>query len=137
MKKSISEVIQGLQSELESLITKINALERFIISKDFQEITGKQKTFLAQQRVAMEQYKEILLKRLLDLRFQERLQHEQTCAPETEENEGRPVSSDPSEICCTSCKWGSQTSKEQPIQCTNPKADNKSCWEAKNGTPTD
>ena len=33
MKKSISEVIRGLQSELEPLITKINALERFIIRR--------------------------------------------------------------------------------------------------------
>lgn len=74
--KNTVEVINNLTDELANLSAKIGSLESFLVSKDYQEISGKQKILLAQQRTAMEQYKEILLKRLVDLRCQEHQEEE-------------------------------------------------------------
>ena len=74
--KNTVEVINNLTDELANLSAKIGSLESFLVSKDYQEISDKQKILLAQQRTAMEQYKEILLKRLVDLRCQEHQEEE-------------------------------------------------------------
>jgi len=79
MKQTTEEVIHRMEIELNELTGRICSLERFIVSKDFQEVTRNQKALLAQQYTAMEQYKEILLKRLVDLRNQEKLEKEMTC----------------------------------------------------------
>ena len=70
MKQTTQEVINRMEIEFNELAGRIGSLERFLISKDYPEVTSNQKTLLAQQRTAMEQYKEILLKRLVDLRYQ-------------------------------------------------------------------
>ena len=59
-----------MEIEFNELAGRIGSLERFLISKDYPEVTSNQKALLAQQHTAMEQYKEILLKRLVDLRYQ-------------------------------------------------------------------
>lgn len=74
MKQTTDEVIHRMEIELNELTGRIGSLERFLISKDYQETSGQQKVFLAQQHTAMERYKEILLKRLVDLRCQEHLE---------------------------------------------------------------
>jgi hypothetical protein len=83
MKQTTDEVIHRMEIELNELTGRIGSLERFLISKDYQEVTIKQKVLLAQQHTTMEQYKEILLKRLVDLRRQE-YQAVEKCCPEEE-----------------------------------------------------
>ena len=96
MKQTTNQVITRMTSELNDLTCRINSLERFLITEDFTEVSAKQKVLLAQQHTVMEQYKEILLKRLVDLRNQEKREEaEETkrkatmCAPE--EADGTPA----------------------------------------------
>lgn len=72
MKQTTTEVINRLTNEYSDLTVRIGALERFLICEDFQKVSSSQSVLLAQQRTVMEQYKEILLKRLVDLRNQEK-----------------------------------------------------------------
>lgn len=81
MKQTTTEVITKLTIEYNDLAGRIGSLERFLICEDFQKVSSSQRVLLAQQRTAMEQYKEILLKRLVDLRNQEKREKEMTCAP--------------------------------------------------------
>ena len=71
MKQTTEEVIKRVTDELLELTDRLISLERFLVSKDYQKVSIRQKVLLVQQRTAMEQYKEILLKRLVDLRNQE------------------------------------------------------------------
>lgn len=71
MKQTTKEVIDKLSDEYNALVGRIGSLERFMICKDYQKVTEKQKDLLARQRAAMEDYKEILVRRLIDLREQE------------------------------------------------------------------
>jgi hypothetical protein len=84
MKQTTTEVITRLSIEYNDLAGRIGSLERFLICEDLQKVASSQRVLLAQQRTAMEQYKEILLKRLVDLRNQEKREKEMTCDP-TEE----------------------------------------------------
>ena len=84
MKQTTKEVIHRMEIEFNDLTGRICSLERFLISKDFQEVTTSQKLLLVQQHTTMEQYKEILLKRLVDLRNQEKQEKEMTCDPAEE-----------------------------------------------------
>ena len=87
MKQTTKEVIHRMEIEFNDLTGRICSLERFLISKDFQEVTPSQKLLLAQQHTTMEQYKEILLKRLVDLRNQEKKEEEMSCeVPAKSEN---------------------------------------------------
>ncbi len=76
MKQTTQEVITRLTIEYNDLAGRIGSLERFLICEDYQKVTSNQRVLLAQQRTAMEQYKEILLKRLVDLRCQEHQEEE-------------------------------------------------------------
>lgn len=82
MKQTTTEVITKLTIEYNDLAGRIGSLERFLICEDFPKTSSSQRVLLAQQRTAMEQYKEILLKRLVDLRKQEKAM---ACAPAEEE----------------------------------------------------
>ena len=87
MKQTITEVIQKLEIEYKELAGRIGSLERFMICEDYQKVTDFQRVLLDHQREAMEEYKEILLKRLIDLRLQEKHKKEKTtCAPAEEES---------------------------------------------------
>lgn len=72
MKQTTEEVIHRMEIELNDLTGRICSLERFLISKDFQEVTSNQRALLAEQHTNMKSYKETLLKRLIDLRYQEK-----------------------------------------------------------------
>ena len=94
MKQTTKEVITKLTIEYNDLAGRIGSLERFMICEDFQKVTDKQKTLLARQRDAMEEYKEILVSRLIELRNQEDrekiqdgLKKAMTRAPAEEEDE--------------------------------------------------
>lgn len=69
------EIIDKLRTELVSLRDKTIALENFMISKDFLEVSCAQRTLLAEQREAMLKYREILVKRLLLLRGQQKTEN--------------------------------------------------------------
>ena len=84
MKQTTTEVINKLTIEYTDLAVRIGSLELFLISEDFQKTSSSQRVLLAQQRTAMEEYKEILLKRLVDLRNQEKREKAMTCAPAEE-----------------------------------------------------
>ena len=88
MKLTTKEVLDRLTIEYDELADRIRSLERFLISKDYQEVTGRQKILLAEQHDFMDHYKETLMKRLVDLRKQEKEEKEMTCAPA--EKETRP-----------------------------------------------
>lgn len=85
MKQTITEVINKLTIEYNELAGRIGALERFMICEGFQKVTNKQKILLARQRVAMKEYKEILVSRLIELRNQEDREKAMTCALAEEE----------------------------------------------------
>ena len=89
MKQTTNEVIDKLTIEYNELAGRIGSLERFLICEDFQKVSSSQRVLLAQQRTAMEQYKEILLKRLVDLRNQEKREKEMTKAPEEANRDDR------------------------------------------------
>ncbi len=84
MKQITTKVINKLIIEYTDLAGRLGSLERFLISEDFQKTSSSQRVLLAQQRTAMEEYKEILLKRLVDLRNQEKREKAMTCAPAEE-----------------------------------------------------
>lgn len=72
MRQTTSQVIEKLNNEFDGLRTKITALETFMVCKDFLEIPGNQRLLLAEQGEAMNNYKDILMKRLLLLREQKK-----------------------------------------------------------------
>ncbi len=69
------EIIDKLRTELVNLRDKTIALENFMISKDFLDVPGNQRTLLAEQREAMLKYRKILVKRLLLLRGQQKAEN--------------------------------------------------------------
>ena len=117
--KNTVEVINNLTDELANLSAKIGSLESFLVSKDYQELTCTQKGLLEEQHTAMKKYKETLLKRLVDLRYQEKREKEMTCEPT------------PEVINCASCRH------YRKVTCNHGALKNENCWEAKDGTPAD
>jgi hypothetical protein len=102
MKQTTTEVITRLTIEYNDLAGRIGSLERFLICEDFQKVSSSQRVLLAQQRTAMEQYKEILLKRLVDLRNQENQEKAMTCCTPAEEATPEEVKDNPRS--CENCK---------------------------------
>lgn len=68
MKQTNVQVISKLSDELTSLSSKLNKLEIFMVTSDFQELDFRQKDLLDDQRKVMARYKDILLLRLQHLR---------------------------------------------------------------------
>lgn len=68
MKQTNVQVISKLNDEFTSLSSKLNKLEIFMTTSDFQELDFRQKDLLDDQRKAMVMYKDILLLRLQHLR---------------------------------------------------------------------
>lgn len=84
MKQTTQEVITRLTIEYNDLAGRIGSLERFLISEDYQEVTQIQKSLLTEQHSEMEFYKRTLMKRLVDLRNQEKREKAMACAPAEE-----------------------------------------------------
>lgn len=70
MRQTTDEVIQKLVVEESALTGKIVALEGFMICPDFMETSLAQKQLLEQQHAAMVTYKNILIKRIFNLRVE-------------------------------------------------------------------
>lgn len=73
------EIIDKLRTELVNLRDKTIALENFMISKDFLDVRSDQRILLSEQRDAMLKYREILVKRLLLLRGQQKVENAEIC----------------------------------------------------------
>lgn len=84
--KNTPEVIEDLTYELNEVSSRLISLENFLISKGYQEEAASQKLLIAQQHTAMAHYKEILLKRLVDLRNQEKEEEEMSCGVPAKES---------------------------------------------------
>lgn len=87
MKLTTKEVLDRLTIEYDELADQIRSLERFLICEDFQKVTDKQKDLLKRQRASMEEYKEIIIMRLVDLRNQEKQEKAMTCCAPAEEDD--------------------------------------------------
>lgn len=84
MKQTTTEVINKLIIEYTDLTGRIGSLECFLISEDYQKVTQTQRSLLTEQHSIMEMYKRTLMKRLVDLRNQEKQEKAMTCAPAEE-----------------------------------------------------
>lgn len=94
MRQTIDEVIQKLVIEKQDLTSKIVALEGFLTCPDFMETTPAQKKLLEDQHAAMIQYKNVLIRRIVNLRVEkvEALEHMAMQEPEaTEPEQPAPV----------------------------------------------
>lgn len=64
----MSDFLSRLQNEFSELVEKTQKLEDFINSDKFSSVTELQRNYLVLQLLSMQQYKEILSMRLLDLK---------------------------------------------------------------------
>ena len=87
MKKTYVELCASLEGEEIELNVKLEHLEHFMMSEDFQEISERQKELLTRQLEAMRMYKGALIARVMQARFEHSQQPQpgDTCAPEPED----------------------------------------------------
>lgn len=78
MKKYEILVADIIQEEI-VLRDKINKLESFMMTEDYQKINERQKILLTQQPAAMNNYKGCLIARVLQLRFEHKENEGKTC----------------------------------------------------------
>ena len=86
MKKTYEELCTALEGEEIELNVKLEHLEHFMMSEEFQEISERQKELLTRQLEAMRMYKGALIARVMQARF-EHTKPGVTCAPEPEKEE--------------------------------------------------
>ena len=117
MKKTYEELCASLEGEEIELNVKLEHLEHFMMSEDFQEISERQKELLTRQLEAMRMYKGALIARVMQARFEHSQKPGDTCAPEPEEE------TDEANYCST-CRYGA----ECPDGPRCKKCDNGSKW---------
>lgn len=118
MKKTYEELCGALEGEEIELNIKLEHLEHFMMSEDFQEISERQKELLTRQLEAMRMYKGALIARVMQARFEHNQKPGDTCAPEPKEEE-----TDKDNLCST-CRYGA----ECPDGPRCKKCDNGSKW---------
>ena len=136
-----------IQEEL-NLRDKINRLEYFMMTEDYQKIGERQQLLLTQQLAAMNNYKGCLISRVLQLRFEHEENKNKTCEPEPEKSENHPLctctviadgktqstptTTDTKDHVCSTCKWAEKTGPDR-YKCTLRAKDIRrdECWEAK------
>lgn len=99
MKKTYEELCAALEGEEIELNVKLEHLEHFMMSEDFQEISERQKELLTRQLEAMRMYKGALIARVMQARFEHSQKPGDTCAPEKEETQEEAR-------YCYNCKHG-------------------------------
>jgi hypothetical protein len=129
MKKTYEELCAALEGEEIELNVKLEHLEHFMMSEDFQEISERQKELLTRQLEAMRMYKGALIARVMQARF-EHTKPGDTCAPEPEKEEPEEKADVPA-IHCENCKHFVYTRPHEgkcsiAVQCVKG-----SQWEAK------
>lgn len=78
MEQKTEEEIQRLQNEHDQLSGKVNALERFMISKDYINISSNQKVCLEKQHEVMKEFKDVVMQRIIYLRYQKKREDSMT-----------------------------------------------------------
>ena len=124
---------------------KINKLETFMMTEDYQKINERQKLLLTQQLAAMNNYKGCLISRVLQLRFEHEQNKDKACESEPEEEErlephifsameyeAHRQKKDSQEHKCETCKHnhGPHTCSKLGKDIVGAPGD-LSCWEAK------
>lgn len=87
MRKTYEELCAALEGEEIELNVKLEHLEHFMMSEDFQEISERQKKLLTRQLEAMRMYKGALIARVMQARFEHEQNKGKECEPESEEEE--------------------------------------------------
>lgn len=103
MKKTYEELCAALEGEEIELNVKLEHLEHFMMSEDFQGISERQKGLLTRQLEAMRMYKGALIARVMQARFEHEQNKGRDCEPEPEEEEPAEKADVP-EIPCVNCK---------------------------------
>lgn len=116
MKKTYEELCAALEGEEIELNVKLEHLEHFMMSEDFQEISERQKELLTRQLEAMRMYKGALIARVMQARFEHEKGKE--CEPEPKEKETVEGN------YCSTCRYGA----ECPDGPRCKKCDNGSRW---------
>lgn len=62
-----SDIVKKIKNEKKELLEKMNKLENFILSDEYNKLSITQKDLLLSQRIAMKTYHDILFLRILDL----------------------------------------------------------------------
>lgn len=62
-----SDIVKKIKNEKKELMEKMNKLENFILSDEYNNLSITQKDLLLSQRIAMKTYHDILFLRILDL----------------------------------------------------------------------
>lgn len=103
MKKTYEELCAALEGEEIELNVKLEHLEHFMMSEDFQKICERQKELLTRQLEAMRMYKGALIARVMQARFEHEQNKGKDCEPEPEKEEPEEKADVPA-IHCENCK---------------------------------
>ena len=126
--KNYETLVKEIIQEENELKDKINRLEYFMMTEDYQKIRERQQLLLTQQLAAMNNYKGCLISRALQLRFEDKENEEKMkdCvrAPEPTLREGSK--GEPNEEYCVGCRYY----KDSTNACTNRNKKDGKCWEA-------
>ena len=86
MKKTYEELCAALEGEEIELNVKLEHLEYFMMSEDFQEISERQKELLTRQLEAMRIYKGALIARVMQARYEHEQNKGKECEPTKEDS---------------------------------------------------
>ena len=120
MKKTYEVLCEALEEEEAELNIKICDLEHFMMSEDFQTISERQKDLIIGQLEEMRLYKQALITRVMQARFEHEQNKGKDCEPELEEEELVV------DNLCSTCRYGA----ECPDGPRCEKCDNGSKWMA-------
>ncbi len=127
--KEYETLVKDIIQEENELKDKINRLEFFMMTEDYQRISERQQLLLTQQLAAMNNYKGCLISRALQLRFEHEKNKGKTCEPEPEKErsvrEG-PKGKEPNPEDCVGCRYY----LDSKFECTNKNKKGEKCWEA-------
>lgn len=120
------ELVRKIKLEEHVLNTSLDRLEYFMMSEDFTKISKEQKTLLEQQHKAMTEYKLILIKRAHRINWEA---GRDRAAAKIMEAITNP---EEREHGCAGCRHAEYRPEDKgKPTCGNPRADGKTCWEAK------
>lgn len=146
--KDYETLVKDIIQEENELKDKINRLEYFMMTEDYQKISERQQILLTQQLAAMNNYKGCLISRVLQLRFEHEENKGKTCEPEPEKKAERlephvfaameyeahrqkanvreGPKEEPNKEDCVGCRYY----KDSTNACTNRNKKDGKCWEA-------
>jgi len=99
--KDYNTLIKNIIQEENELKDKINRLEYFMMTEDFQNISIFQRAMLRKQLGVMTEYKSILIDRAIRIRHEHEENKGKECGPEPEEE---PVEGNYCSTCCYGAK---------------------------------